>query len=83
LGSKTTLFWASKRRRFGPFIINFFLKKKKKKKRKEKRKMKIIKRGGGVCLAFWGWPDHPQGPEKKNSQSQGASVLDFSQQEED
>jgi hypothetical protein len=55
LGSKTTLFWASKRRRFDHFIIIFLKKKKKKrkkkkenikKKRKEKRKRKILKKKG-------------------------------------
>jgi hypothetical protein len=45
LGSKTTPFWASKRRRFGHFIINFFFKKKKKiKKKKENIKKKKKKR---------------------------------------
>jgi hypothetical protein len=80
LSSKTTLFWASKRRRFGHFIIIFFIKKKK----KEKRKRKILKKGGGgkksgvagatptaglgvVEPPPWprGWSGHPQKPKKK------------------
>jgi hypothetical protein len=59
-----TLFWASKRRRFGNFIIIFL----KKKKRKEKRKRKILKKkrgeGGGkksgvAPRPVWGWSNHP------------------------
>jgi hypothetical protein len=96
--SKTTLFWASKQRRFGHFIIIFLKKKKKRKKKKEniKKKKGGKEIGGGSShphgrfgvvppwprgwsghpqkpqkkkkknekwvLAFWGWPDHPQGP---------------------
>jgi hypothetical protein len=66
LSSKTTLFWASKRRRFGHFIIIFLKKKKKRKKKKEN----IKKKGGGERnrgwlepppRPVWGWSNHPHG----------------------
>jgi hypothetical protein len=62
LGSKIIPFWASKQRRFDPFIINFFKKQKeKRKKKKEKRKKKILKnkRGMGGGEEIGGGSSHP------------------------